>query len=249
MSRIGSTISLALTSLVAAFRLLSALPVPGHECSRPEDALYTFPLIGALLAGLLGILSLVPLPPLPLAVVLLTGQTLLTRGLHLDGLADSVDGFGGGYTRERTLAIMKDSHIGVFGTLALILACLLKVALLHSLLAAGTATAALVVAMVTARTALVMQCVLWPCARPGGTGSPWIARARTDHLAVALPLCLVLSLPFTGLAHLAVLPAGLGAAWLWGATCRRRVGGMTGDLLGATNELVEITILAGWLLR
>jgi len=232
--------------ILSALRLLTALPCPGPECRRPADSLYAFPLVGALLGGLLAASTRIPLPPLPLAVLLVAGQVLLTRGFHLDGLADSADGLGGGFTRERALAIMKDSHIGAFGTLALILDCLMKVALLHSLLMAGQAGYALFAAMTLARTAMVMACTLWPCARPGGTGARMIEEARPVHLAVALVAGGLLVIPAAGVALLGTLPVGLGITWLWGRYSYRRLGGMTGDLLGATNELVELGVLFVW---
>ncbi|MFC1467501.1 adenosylcobinamide-GDP ribazoletransferase [Verrucomicrobiota bacterium] len=236
-------------SFISAMRTLTAIPVPGEDCEPFENSLYAFPVVGAVLGALLCAAAFLlhgPLPASVAAAMLLTAQTLLTRGFHLDGIADAADGFGGGYTRERALAIMKDSQIGAFGALALILTLLLKFTLFTALLN-EKAMGGIFAAMVISRTAQVFQCVAWPYARPNGTAAATVQNATQHHLMVTLLICAGL-LFLTGLKFLLLLPFGLVAAWLWGLYCRKRVGGITGDLLGATSELVEITILIGSLL-
>lgn len=233
-------------TLISALRTLTALPVPGRDCEKQEDSLYAFPVAGALLGGLIWLAAQTPLPTAVLAAFLLTLQTLLTRGFHLDGIADAADGFGGGYTKERALEIMKDSRIGVFGALALGLTLLLKFTLFQALLQ-ERAPSGIFAAMVIARTAQVFQCVTLPYARPDGTAAAVVQNARARHLTVALILCVLLLL-CAGFCSLPLIAAGLLAAFLWGRYCKKRVGGITGDLLGATNELVEITVLTGALL-
>jgi len=233
---------------VSAMRILTAIPIPGKDCEKFEDALYAFPVVGALLGGILWLLAGADaqLPPMVTAAFLLVVQTLLTRGFHLDGIADAADGFGGGCTKERSLEIMKDSQIGAFGALALILTLLLKFTLLWALLDAGLAVGILA-AMVISRTAQVFQCVTLPYARPTGTAAATVQHAKPAHLKVALILCAALLLP-AGFRSFLFIPAGLAAAFLWGLYCKNRVDGITGDLLGATNEIVEITVLTGALL-
>ncbi len=233
-------------SLISALRILTAIPVPGTDCENIENALYAFPVVGALLGGVLWLLAGTPLPSFVLAAFLLVLQTLLTRGFHLDGIADAADGFGGGYTKERALEIMKDSRIGAFGAMALTLTLLVKFALLCVLLNQGLA-GGIFAAMVISRTAQVFQCVTLPYARPAGTAAATVQNARRNHLIIALTLCILLLLP-TGMRSLLLLPAGLLAAFAWGLYCKKRVDGITGDLLGATNELVEIAVLTGVLL-
>lgn len=232
--------------LVSALRILTALPVPGKECPKTEDALYAFPFVGALLGLLLWLTAQAPLPALVAAALLLTVQTLITRGFHLDGMADTADGFGGGFTRERTLEIMKDSRIGAFGAMALILTLLLKFSLFHALLSAGQ-PAALYAAMLISRTAQVFLCFTLPSARPSGMAAATVQNARPQHLTVALLCAILLAIP-AGLRFLPLMAVGLGVAFFWGRYCLRRVGGITGDLLGAANELVEISVLTGALL-
>jgi adenosylcobinamide-GDP ribazoletransferase len=183
------------------------------------------------------------LPTAVIAVSLLVAQTLLTRGFHLDGIADAADGFGGGFTKERALEIMKDSQIGAFGAIALILTLLFKFVLFSALLNSN-AVLAIFSAMVISRTAQVFQCVIWPYARPTGTAAATVQNATKKHLSVTLLLCAGL-IGLAGRPLILLLPLGLVAAFLWGRYCKKRVGGITGDLLGATSEIVEITVLIG----
>lgn len=234
-----------LNSFVSAMRTLTAIPVPGTDCKKYEDSLYTFPLVGALLGGLLWLVAETDqwLPQLVTAAFMVLAQTLLTRGFHLDGIADTADGFGGGYTKERSLEIMKDSTVGAFGGIAISLTLLLKFVLFYSLISINH-TEVIFAAMVISRTAQVFQCVTLPYARPNGTAAAAVKNANQTHLTVALLLgaaLLLISKP----ASLWLLPIGLLAAFLWGLYCRKRVDGITGDLLGATNEIVEIAVLTG----
>jgi adenosylcobinamide-GDP ribazoletransferase len=232
-----------INNVISAIRILTAVPIPGKDCEKIENALYAFPVVGALLGGILWLLAGIPMPNMALAAILLTAQTLLTRGFHLDGMADAADGFGGGYTKERALEIMKDSRIGAFGAMALILTLLLKFALFCTLLEYGFASG-IFAAMVISRTAQVFQCLTLPYARPSGTAAATVQNAQPRHLIIALILC-ALFLLAVGLHNLLLTAAGLLAAFLWGRYCKKRVGGITGDLLGATNEIVEITVLTG----
>lgn len=237
-----------LSCLISALRTLTALPVPGPDCERHEDSLYAFPAVGAILGGLLCMAAQLfgKLPAAVTATLLLILQTLLTRGFHLDGIADAADGFGGGYTRERALEIMKDSRIGAFGTIALILTLLLKFTLLNALLKKEM-IAALFAAMVISRTAQVFQCVTLPYARANGTAATSVQNALPQHLGTALGTGIILLL-FSGFKALPLMLIGLGSAWLWGRYCLKRVGGITGDLLGATSELTELAVLTGALI-
>src|SRR5512145_1363019 len=115
-----------LHGLVTALRTLTILPVPGSDASDMSRALPWFPLVGCLLGFLLwglawGFGFMAVFWPGGTALVVVAASAILTRGLHLDGLADWADGFGGGRDKERTLAIMKDSHVGAFGVIALII--------------------------------------------------------------------------------------------------------------------------------
>lgn len=236
-------------ALVTALRTLTVLPVPGREAHDVAEALRWFPMVGLLL-GLLfwgvasGVDALTPGGwPGGAAVAVVVAYALLTRGFHLDGLADWADGFWGGWDREGTLRIMKDSRTGAFGVVAVACALLARWVAVARLVGLG-GLLWLLAAAVTARAMTVELAVWLPYARPeGGTGGAFVDDARLSQyvwsiISAWLILCLMLG---------PIGPMALGLGWLvarlYGVLCRRRVGGVTGDLLGAGTEIVETTVL------
>jgi adenosylcobinamide-GDP ribazoletransferase len=170
--------------------------------------------------------------------------TLLATGcLHEDGVADAADGFGGGETRERKLDIMRDSRIGTYGVCALIVALILRVGVLASFFSSGSAAWALIASHAGARAAMMAFMFLVPPARRDGLSSD-AGQPPIESAGVAAALGFVISAICLGLAH-AVIAAILLAiviavmAWL----SRRQIGGQTGDVLGAVEQIAEITIL------
>jgi adenosylcobinamide-GDP ribazoletransferase len=241
----------ALAPPVLAFQFLSAVPIPLGVPATPLHlgrALALFPLAGAALglalAGADAALRLV-LPLSVVSVLVVTSGTLLTGGLHLDGLMDSADGVFGGRTVARRLEIMRDSRVGSFGVLAGALQLLLKVATLAAL-AVDLRGPVLVVSLVSGRLAMVLAVWLLPYARPDGLGAGFKAGLRPTGVCVALALAAAaawLALGPAGLLLLAVA-AGVAAAaarWLAG----RLGGGLTGDTYGALSEVAEVAVLLG----
>jgi len=240
--------------LISALRTLSRIPCPGRDSDSLADALPYFPWIGALL-GLLTLaiymlFSLLLPDGLIASALAVLFLAWLTRGLHLDGLADASDALGGGYTIERRLAIMKDPHVGAFGVLALVGALLLKTAAFFGigllLIGPGPLPKRLLIGLIlpfiVSRTVQVWLCTSLPYARAtGGTAGPFVAGARWIHLAVALAGALILC----ALIHPVAGPLLLAFGLILGLGLRRffriRFGGITGDLLGATNEIVEVS--------
>lgn len=235
--------------LVTACRTLSRLPVPGREASCLAQSLPWFPGVGLILGGLLFLLGrgldwLVGGGwPQAVALLLVVAGVWLTRALHLDGLADCADGLGGSRDRARALAIMKDSCVGSFGVVALCLVLLAKWVALTELVATAT-WSGVVLAMVTSRAAMVYLAVRLPYARnEGGTGQPFVEQATLRHVAWAWGAALACSVLVAGVVGLwACAVAGL-ASWQLGRWWFRRLGGVTGDLLGASSELVETLVL------
>ena len=155
--------------------------------------------------------------------------------MHLDALADAADALGG-TTRERRLEIMRDHAIGSFGAVALILVLLVEASALGAL--AGEATAAFAAAAAAARWAPLPLAAVLPPARPDGQGRALAgtgALAPLGGLAVAAALAILLE----GADGLAVLAAAAGTALVVGLFVRRWLGGVTGDVLGATTELAQ----------
>ncbi len=174
-----------------------------------------------------------------------------TGGLHEDGLSDFADGLGGGSDRAKMLAIMRDSRIGSYGALALFLALALRVGALATLLdRTGLAAAtALVFAAAVSRVAALLPMVLLPPARSDGlsaaVGRPGRAALVTAAVTVLFlaALALPLGLSAAGLIAMAVL-AGLAALAVTGLAARR-LGGQTGDVIGACQQAAEILALLG----
>jgi len=233
----------------AALQFLTILPVNSAFSERDrEQAPYWFPLIG-LTIGLVvvavdGAWARLGLPIVVQSVLSVGLLAALTGGLHLDGLADTADGFLSARPRERVLEIMRDSHIGAMGVLALVFILSLKAAALISL-TGPTRWQALVLAPLGGRCLQLVVMSLLPYARrDGGLASAYIRRRRPG-LAVWAVLWLtagaiLMAGPAKGMGATAaaLLGAGLLAVWQW-----RRIRGFTGDTLGATSEIVETLLL------
>jgi adenosylcobinamide-GDP ribazoletransferase len=213
--------------------------------------------VGGLTAAVLWGLSAL-LPPVAaapwVAVVLSTAfGVMLTGAFHEDGLADLADGLGGSAQRERALDIMKDSRIGSYGAIALVLVLLAKVALLAMLAQGGgwLAVVALFAAHVTSRTMplFVIRTLPHVGDTPQSKSKP-LAESLSNAallaglvwwaLAMALAWWLLPGVPWAG----AVLGAALGLAWMW-RLLQRRLQGFTGDGLGATQQVCEVLFYLG----
>lgn len=209
-------------------------------------AAWTFPLIGvlvglfaALIYWLADGLDLLPFVSATLAIV---AALLLTGALHEDGLADTVDGFGG-RTRERKLEIMRDSRTGTYGVSALVSSFMLRAGALASLVEPGLAAAALIAAHAGGRATMPVLMLVLPRARQDGlsaeAGKPPLGSVIAAVMLGMLALALCLG-PATALvAALLVVAAVALMAWL----SDQQIGGQTGDVLGAVEQVSEILIL------
>lgn len=245
--------------VMRAVAFLSRIPVPDRFFvgpPRPLSALAAvFPLAGMLVtapaAAFLLILSAAAADPLLAAFLALALQTVLTGVLHEDGLADSADGLFGGRNRERALEIMKDSRIGSYGAAALFLSFAIRAAALAALARHGSAALAplaLLAAAALSRAAMVRHWQRLPAARAEGVAAAAGAPSRDAALA-ALGLAVLLSGALVaagfGLAPLlAALAATLLAIRVMARLARAKIGGHTGDTIGATQQLAEIAVLA-----
>ncbi|MFP3976565.1 adenosylcobinamide-GDP ribazoletransferase [Marinobacter sp. KMM 10035] len=201
-------------------------------------------LLGALYAGLFALLSLA-WSPLVCVLLVLCFHLFITGAFHEDGLADSVDALGGGYTVEKRLEIMKDSRIGTYGTVALVMALGLKAALLLDM---ETIWLALLVAPAISRvTPLLLMAFMPYVTDPDKSKSKPVAetfsrqRLLTSCACTAL-ISLVFSIWLPGL-WLSALTAVLMVALLWGWYLQRQLGGYTGDALGASVVFCELVLL------
>jgi adenosylcobinamide-GDP ribazoletransferase len=213
-----------------AVAFLTRLPVGGGALT-PRAAVW-FPVVGAALGALVGgaavgLAGLVP--PLLAGALAVALEAIVTGALHVDGLADSADGLGG-RDRERALAIMRDHAVGAYGSSALTLDLIVKVVALGTLAERGEILP-VIAAFAVARAAPLPLAAALPYARPGGAGRALDRLPRTAAIAgVALAAAAVALAPVT-LVAAAVVTTAVG--WL----ARRRLGGVTGDVLGAAVEL------------
>ncbi len=250
------TVALAerVRDLQSALAFATRLPLPPTAPSPPlVRALRMLPLVGAIVgtfAALVFVLATaIGLQPALAAVVALAFQAWITGALHEDGLADFADGIGGGSSRERKLAIMRDSRVGTFGALTLLFVVLGKVLALGEIGTASNALAvlALITAGVVSRMAPVLLLHRLPPARLEGlsyrVGCP-DKETATEAAVYALAI--------TGLLGLAIGDAGtlllvlIGAVigyWAVEAVSRRQLGGQTGDAAGAAQQVVELAVL------
>jgi adenosylcobinamide-GDP ribazoletransferase len=238
------------TDLKVALIFLTRLPlrhegrIAGGELGR---ALRTGPLVGVLV-GLVGAAGfwaagLLALPPLLCGLIAVAATILFTGALHEDGLADTADGFGGGVDRARKLEIMRDSRIGAYGVVALILSIGLRAGALAALATPAAAGAALVAAHAVARAALPAAMIAMPPARKDGLAATG-GRPAAIHAANAVILAGLLGLLALGPgAGLAGLLAGAGGALAVIVLARAQIGGYTGDVLGAVQQAAEIAVL------
>jgi adenosylcobinamide-GDP ribazoletransferase len=238
--------------LAAAFGLLTRLPLgralPAPDTVDAAAGVWAYPVVGLVVGLLTGLVYAVAcrlgMAPLLAACWAMIADVLLTGGLHADGLADSADGLGGGATSARRLAIMRDSRIGSYGALALVLSMAVRIAALSGIGSSGAVVAALLAAGGLGRAAMVVVQRHSVPARSDGLaarlGAIPAGAARFGGMIAALAALVLL--PWRA-ALLAVLLAGLGAR-LWASFGRSRLGGHTGDTLGAIEIITECIVLS-----
>ncbi|MEM0985079.1 MAG: adenosylcobinamide-GDP ribazoletransferase [Pseudomonadota bacterium] len=241
-----------------ALQFLTRLPVKTdglYTSERMAASVRYYPLVGALVGGLSALVFLGASAALPQPVAVLSAIAaglLLTGAFHEDGLADTFDGIGGGLTRRKALEIMRDSRLGTYGTLALFVALALKAAALMALTVEFT-VAALIAGHSFSRLSSVLVLATSAYVRAEGTGKPVAGGISPAGLIVALATgCAIAALWWTtlppmalGLAILALV-AGHG---LMRAFFEPKLGGYTGDTLGAVQQASEISFylgLASW---
>lgn len=240
---------MTLRSAIVAAQFLTRVPLSRRAVEAHElaGAVAYFPLIGALIgAGIAGIVfAAAPLLGLDVAIVAgLVFGALLTGAFHEDGLADTCDGLGGGVTRARALEIMRDSRIGSYGAVALILLYAARFTLFRAL-GGAQLLLALPAASALGRASGVVLMAWLPNARSEGVADD-VARSLgrgTIVIGVATPLIIAAVLCGTAAPVLVAVAALITIAAAF--YLRRRLGGITGDCLGAVNVVVEVTTLAG----
>jgi len=230
-----------------AVQFLTRIPVPGQLATSEEElgkAATFFPLVGAIVGGTAALVFLASVRLFPLNVSVLIAivfASFITNGFHEDGLADTFDGLGGGWTRERALEIMRDSRLGTYGTLALVFLILGKFIFLSSLVQSHV-WRWLIVGHVVCRWTVLPLCSWLPYARAEGQGK-LVAKQITVSVFLAGTFTLALLLFVISLKLiLLVISIVTLITLLSGLYFKRRLSGITGDCLGAVNQLAELGV-------
>lgn len=236
---------------LTAVQFFTRIPINIKDFN-PEDlnkSTRYFPLIGILVGSASALVFILFDQVLPLSLAVLTSMAatlMLTGGFHEDGLADAADGLGGGWKKEQVLKIMVDSRIGTYGALALVMALLTKY---HALVeqSASFIPLSLIAGHALSRFCAVLVMVKQDYVKPDGKAKPLATKINRHELAIAAlfglaPLSLLM--PFQWFAIIPVI-------FIWGWFSHKintRIGGYTGDCLGAMQQLTEITFYIGLLM-
>ena len=232
---------------IAAWRFLTVIPFPSKRVPGPDavgGSLVYFPVIGLILglilAGLGWVLNLV-LPHSVVSIIVVIALVLLTGAFHLDGLADTCDGFGGGTVEERQ-AIMRDSHTGSFGVAGIVCVLLLEVILLI-VIPQPWFLRTLIVMPVVGRWAMVYGITVFPYARPSGLGKIFKENVSRWGFVTATVISLLIAILLLRWAGLLIFVLVAGVSTGLSFFSKRRLGGNTGDTYGAIDEIAEVTVL------
>lgn len=236
-----------LDDVLEATAFLTRVPVRRRD--RPLDlarAYRAFPLVGAAIGGVIGAVDLlllrIGLPGIAAAALALGSGALLTGALHEDGLADVADGFGGGRDKAGKLDVMHDSRLGTYGALVLLIAFIAKVGAL-SVLPRTELIVDMIATHALARAPLVVLAATMPYAREEGLAA---SAGRPEPWTALIACVMALVIGFMALtATTAMIAAIIAAATAvcFAALARRQIGGQTGDVLGAVEQVCEVAVL------
>ena len=247
-----------LADLFICLRFFSRLPIPGTERERKlgagglTAAVAMAPLAGLVLAIgpalVLSAANALHMPASTAALLALSALVVVTGALHEDALADCADGFGGGRTQERKLAIMRDSRIGAYGATAIALSLLLRAAALTGAAAADRGVSAFLVAATLSRFACFVPLALLPAARIDGAGVAvgsigWGRLLTASALAIGFSVAVsLIAGSGIGRAVVAAIAAALASVAV-AVVAWRQIGGQTGDVAGTAQQAAEIAAL------
>jgi adenosylcobinamide-GDP ribazoletransferase len=238
-----------LIELAAAFGLLTRLPVHRFALPRltvPADAVWAYPVVGAVIGAIGGavywIAQSLSVPPALAAICAILAMILATGAMHEDGLADFADGLAGD-TKERSLSIMRDHQIGTYGVIALALSLAIRATAVALIAEPQNVIAALIGAGAASRlSAVLIMTALPPARRDGLSASVGSPTAGLAGIALLLTFVIAwLALPF-GVSLLLILSAIVSASVL-GRVALTRLGGQSGDVLGASSQICECLAL------
>ncbi len=231
-----------------ALRFLTIFPVPGSPERSGEAiaaSLSLFPLVGILIGALAASVALLAanlLSPALLSVCIALIWVAVSGGFHIDGLADTADGFFSSRPRERILEIMKDGRIGAMGVIAIFFVLALKIAALTGLQQAEFWRAALL-APLAGRCAIVVLAVALPSCSPNGLGNLFCSGRSVGEALSAVGILVAAGWFVAGIAGLVAGTVSILGALLFALYCFQKIGGATGDVFGAGCEIAEATFV------
>ena len=236
---------------LAALQFLTRIPIRLRHEPDAAAMVVWFPVVGAVVGALVGGVAAgmgEVTPPLVAAAVAVTVGLLLTGAFHEDGLGDVADAFGGGHTVERRLEIMKDSRHGTYGVAAMCASIVVRIVALGSMVGAATMFAACVAAHVMARSVAVGLMAAVPLAGHSGLGVDYGRSTSRAQAATAVVLGSGITVVAIGWWAGPVLAAASAAAVAVGALAKHKIGGISGDVLGACEQVAEclcLVVLSG----
>ena len=242
--------------LRSAIGFLTILPVtPRTGTSGFVSARAWFPVVGLVIGAILAATDLAlasgyplfnnshrPFPPLLTASILVTVLVVSTRALHLDGFMDCCDGFLGGFSRSKRLDILKDPNVGAFAVAGLACLLLLKVSAIMALPMSSRLWILLLFPCVS-RWVVLLTMEMFPYIREDGIGTPFVGRTGPLRWLFPLAVTLISAIVLAGAGGLALIAVAAAAAWGVGTWSSRLLGGVTGDVYGATIEMAEVSVL------
>lgn len=237
-------------SFITAFRTLTIIPLPGRNAADFSHSLVFFPLVGAFIAEaeyavMVAGNHLLPHYPLITAYFMVFSGVLLTGAIHCDGLADFCDGFFGGKNREHILSIMKDPRSGTFGIIALIMDLGFRFLACYILIT-GKAFYVIAFSLVISRIVQAICIAFLPYARKeGGTAAPFFgARISKWRVIFVLVVSYLIGSAFSGLSITGThFLCGITVTMIFLFFCKKKIGGITGDCIGACSEISENSVL------
>jgi len=244
-------ISKVFRRFMIAVQFLTTVPIPGNYVREESDlgrSMIFYPMVGLLIGfltwGLYSLGSYVVMPVTALSIALV-GNIVLTGGLHLDGFGDMCDGFYAGKDKEDILRIMKDSHIGTMAVLGLFSLLILKFSLLFALLQEDVLAPALLLTASVGRWSMSVAAGLFPYARAeGGTAKSFVENVRKRDVVFSSLFMLIISLAVLGPVGVLISMVSVATALLFMLWVKKKIGGITGDVLGGLNEISEVCSLA-----
>jgi len=233
---------------LSAVQFLTIIPIKIKDMDERKlsGSMSYFPIAGLLLGLVLSVINNLFLglgfSGLPLSIILIISLIIITGGIHLDGLADTADAFLSRKNKEEMLIIMRDSHIGVMGVLALISVILLKISFLYSIGIPSKITA-LFLMCILSRWSMVFAMFLFPYARKEGKAKAFIQGINPKIFTLATIITLICVFVFWKIDGILVFIITAISSYLAGKFINSKIGGITGDTLGALCEINEVIVL------